>query len=103
MQTETRPTSVQPGAVANPLLSVRDLRIEYATEGDPVKAVDGVSFDIAPGEVFGLAGESGSGKSVTSYAVIAAGELDVVTDDVRRLTGHEPSDLETFLRSYYAR
>ena len=40
---------------------------------------------------------------VTSYAVIAAGELDVVTDDVRRLTGHEPSDLETFLRSYYAR
>lgn len=39
---------------------------------------------------------------VTSYAVIAAGELDVVTEDVRKLTGHEATDLETLLRSHYA-
>jgi NAD(P)H dehydrogenase (quinone) len=40
---------------------------------------------------------------VSSYAVIAANELDVVTDDVRELTGHDPIDLEGFLAGYYAR
>jgi peptide/nickel transport system ATP-binding protein len=51
-------------------MSVRDLRVEYATDGPPVRAVDGVSFDIAPGEVFGLAGESGSGKSTIAHAML---------------------------------
>ena len=49
---------------------MRDLYVEYVTARGPVKAVDGVSFSIAPGEVFGLAGESGSGKSTIAHAIM---------------------------------
>jgi peptide/nickel transport system ATP-binding protein len=70
MLTEPRIAGKVPGAINNPLLSIRDLRIEYATDGPPVRAVDGVSFDIAPGEVFGLAGESGSGKSTVAHGIL---------------------------------
>jgi peptide/nickel transport system ATP-binding protein len=52
------------------LLSVRDLKVEYSSPAGPVRAVDGVSFDLAPGEVFGLAGESGSGKSTIAHALL---------------------------------
>jgi peptide/nickel transport system ATP-binding protein len=53
-----------------PLLDVRDLRVEYLTTRGAVKAVDGVSFSIKPGEVIGLAGESGSGKSTVAHAIL---------------------------------
>jgi peptide/nickel transport system ATP-binding protein len=54
-----------------PLLQVRNLRVTFPRHGEPdTVAVDGVSFDVAPGQVIGLVGESGCGKSVTSLAVM---------------------------------
>jgi oligopeptide/dipeptide ABC transporter ATP-binding protein len=53
-----------------PVLSIRDLRIWYGTEGDPVRAVDGVSLDIRAGETLGLVGESGCGKSTLGRGIL---------------------------------
>jgi peptide/nickel transport system ATP-binding protein/oligopeptide transport system ATP-binding protein len=64
------------------MLSVRDLRVEFATAGGVVAAVDGASFDVGAGETVALLGESGSGKSVTAQAV-----LGIVPKPAGRITG----------------
>ena len=57
-------------ANAQPLLSVRDLRVSFALDEGLVRAVEGTSFDVMPGQVLGVVGESGCGKSVTMRAIL---------------------------------
>ncbi len=56
--------------MTEPVLSVRNLRVEFPTRRGTLVAVNDISFDIAPGEVLGVVGESGAGKSMTGAAVI---------------------------------
>jgi peptide/nickel transport system ATP-binding protein len=56
--------------MAQPLLEVRNLRVEFNTRRGTLVAINDVSFDIAPGEVLGVVGESGAGKSITGTAII---------------------------------
>ncbi len=66
-QTSLSPTAA--AASSEPLLKVNDLQVEYRTKRGVVRAVDHVTFDIYPNEVFGLAGESGCGKSTIAHAI----------------------------------
>ena len=65
-----------------PILQVKDLRTQFLTDGGIVTAVDGVSFDLYPGESLGIVGESGSGKSVTALSI-----LRLVPDPGRVVSG----------------
>src|SRR5437868_11197713 len=77
------------------VLDVRDLRVSYHTAAGPVRAVNGVSFFLRPGERLGLVGESGSGKTTTALslmrllqesAVIEGGEVLLDGVDLLRLS-----------------
>jgi oligopeptide/dipeptide ABC transporter ATP-binding protein len=57
-------------ANGNPVLSIKDLRTYFHTQDGIAKAVDGVSYDIYPGETLGVVGESGCGKSVTAASIL---------------------------------
>lgn len=83
---------------SQPLLDVRDLKTYFFTEDGVVKAVDGVSFQVYPGEVLGLVGESGCGKSVTSLSImrlldapgkIVSGEIWFEGRNLLALSEHE--------------
>jgi oligopeptide/dipeptide ABC transporter ATP-binding protein len=54
----------------NPLLEVRDLRVEFTLGHGSLRAVDGASFSVGPGEALGIVGESGSGKTMTLRAIV---------------------------------
>ena len=92
-----------------PVLSVRDLVVEFTTRYGPVRAVDGVSFDVYPNETLGIVGESGCGKTVTGLSIlglipsppgrIVSGEIRLAgrdltkmpEEELRGLRGHEIS------------
>jgi oligopeptide/dipeptide ABC transporter ATP-binding protein len=57
-------------SINKPLLEVKNLKTYFYTEDGVVRAVDGVNFEVYPGEVLGLVGESGCGKSVTSLSIM---------------------------------
>jgi oligopeptide/dipeptide ABC transporter ATP-binding protein len=76
-----------------PLLAINDLRVQYtATRKQIVRAVDGVSFDVQPGETVGLVGESGCGKTTLGRAVIrlidsTSGEIRFAGQNITYLKG----------------
>ena len=76
------------------LLEVKDLHTSFFTDSGEVKAVNGVSFTLKPGEIMGIVGESGSGKSVTAYSVMR------ILADTGRITGgqvlYRGEDLATY-------
>ena len=81
-------------SIAAPLLAVEHLRVEFPTRRGTLVAVDDVSFTIAPGEVLGVVGESGAGKSLTGAAII--GLLDPpgrIAGGAIRLAGQRIDDL----------
>jgi len=100
-------SSAEAGHADAPLLSVRNLQVEFSTAAGIARALDGVSFDVRPGETLAVLGESGSGKSVTGQAVmgllprsagaivggsITYGGIDLATrpvNDVRKLCATE--------------
>jgi peptide/nickel transport system ATP-binding protein len=72
-----------------PALSVRDLRVTFRTDDGTVSAVDGISFEVVPGEVLAVVGESGCGKSVTAMSIAGLLPATATVTGSVRLRGRE--------------
>ena len=91
------PTAPAAGTASDVVLRARDLRVWYGTERGPVRAVDGVSFDLRKGEILGLVGESGCGKSTLGRGLLGLlppgaaidGSLEFLGQDLLALPGKE--------------
>jgi peptide/nickel transport system ATP-binding protein len=81
------------GPAGGPVLSVRDLRVQFTTDRGLVKATDGVSFDIGENEVVGIVGESGSGKTVTALSVVGLLPASAQVTGVIRFRGRDLSTM----------
>src|SRR3954468_10245592 len=81
-------------ASGDPVVEVRDLRVWYATERGPVRAVDGVSFDLHEGEILGLVGESGCGKSTLGRGLIGLLPEGAARDGELRFRGTDMLQLK---------
>jgi peptide/nickel transport system ATP-binding protein len=84
--------------MTEPVLSARDLRIWYGSARGAVRAVDGVSLDLRPGETVGLVGESGCGKTTLGRGLLGllpegAGAAGEVVYDGRNLLAADPREL----------
>jgi peptide/nickel transport system ATP-binding protein len=88
--------------VPTPILQVHNLRTQFETDGGTVTAVDGISFDLYPGESLGIVGESGSGKSITALSIlrlvpdpgrIVSGEVLFHNQDLLKMTDDDIRDL----------
>ncbi len=93
---------VKASAAADPVLQVRDLHVRFVSRDRTVYAVNGVSFDLARGEVLGILGESGSGKSVTlraiqkllpRYRTVLGGEVLLEGQDILKMPAAQISRL----------
>ncbi len=100
--TSPRPGEVQSEATGRPLLEVRGLETHFDTRDGIVKAVDGVDFHVTRGEVLGIVGESGCGKSVTSFSImglvshpgkVVAGEILFDGQDITKLDREDLREL----------
>ncbi|HEU5143970.1 MAG TPA: ABC transporter ATP-binding protein [Dermatophilaceae bacterium] len=90
--TQTVSTQTTRRSAEEPLLKVRDLSVTFTRHGsEPFTAVDGISFDVYPGQTVGLVGESGCGKSVTSLAIM--GLLPQRGNRVEGVVEYEGTDL----------